>query len=216
VLKRFSETVIACFDGDEAGRKAAARSFPVFIEAGLWGRGVFLPAGDDPDTFVRAKGGAALVAEIERAERWSTPTSRRSPARGSTRSAARRWRQRGRARASWRPQSFRARGPHPARRVSARRARRGARRRGARAVTRDAGDESLDHARSAEEELVELMAIDPSIVARVEESGIVADFEQPEWRRLAQVVIDGARIGGVDRAAAARAPRPRRSPFDRG
>src|SRR6185436_1968537 len=68
VLKRFSETVIACFDGDEAGRKAAARSFPVFIEAGLWGRGVLLPAGDDPDTFVRAKGGAALDAVGRRAD----------------------------------------------------------------------------------------------------------------------------------------------------
>jgi len=68
VLKRFTETIIACFDGDEAGRRAAARSFPLFIEAGLWGRGVFLPAGDDPDTFVRAHGAQALVTELEKAE----------------------------------------------------------------------------------------------------------------------------------------------------
>src|SRR5262245_16761381 len=58
--KRFTENVIACFDGDPAGRRAAARSFPVFLEAGLWGRGVFLPAGDDPDTFVRQNGGDAF------------------------------------------------------------------------------------------------------------------------------------------------------------
>src|SRR5207247_2547394 len=60
LLRRFTETVIACFDGDLAGRRAAARSFPVFLEAGLWGRGAFLPAGEDPDTFVRAQGRAAL------------------------------------------------------------------------------------------------------------------------------------------------------------
>ena len=64
VLRRFTETVIVCFDGDEAGRRAAAESFPTFVEAGLWGRGVFLPAGDDPDTFVRATC-AALSEKIE-------------------------------------------------------------------------------------------------------------------------------------------------------
>src|SRR5262249_25039847 len=52
LVRCFSENVIACFDGDAAGRRAAARSFPVFLEAGLWGRGAFLPAGEDPDTFV--------------------------------------------------------------------------------------------------------------------------------------------------------------------
>ncbi len=39
VLRRFTERVIACFDGDTAGRRAAARSFAVFVEAGLWGQG---------------------------------------------------------------------------------------------------------------------------------------------------------------------------------
>ena len=60
VLRRFTERVIACFDGDTAGRRAAARSFAVFVEAGLWGQGAFLPAGDDPDSYVRANGVAAL------------------------------------------------------------------------------------------------------------------------------------------------------------
>jgi len=59
-LRRFTERVIACFDGDAAGRRAAARSFPVFVEAGLWGQGAFLPAGEDPDSYVRAHGAAAL------------------------------------------------------------------------------------------------------------------------------------------------------------
>jgi DNA primase len=59
-LSRYTQNIIALFDGDDAGRKAAARSFEVFIEAGLLGRAAFLPAGEDPDTFVRARGKAAV------------------------------------------------------------------------------------------------------------------------------------------------------------
>src|SRR6185295_8097263 len=59
-LRRLTDSVIACFDGDAAGRKAAARSFPIFLEAGLWGRAVFLPADQDPDSFVRANGREAF------------------------------------------------------------------------------------------------------------------------------------------------------------
>src|SRR5262249_46693277 len=68
IVSRFTERVIACFDGDAAGRRAAARSSPPFSDAGLWGRGVFLPSGDDPDTFVRAHGGAAFGALLDTAE----------------------------------------------------------------------------------------------------------------------------------------------------
>jgi DNA primase len=64
-LARYSKNIVALFDGDEAGRKAAARSFEVFIEGGLLGRGAFLPKGDDPDTYVRAHGKAALEKVIE-------------------------------------------------------------------------------------------------------------------------------------------------------
>lgn len=67
VIRRHTDRVIACFDGDAAGRRAAARSFPIFLESGLWGRGVFLPAGDDPDTFVRTKGPAALEQLLQHA-----------------------------------------------------------------------------------------------------------------------------------------------------
>src|SRR5205823_3200427 len=35
---------------------------------GLWGRGAFLPAGEDPDTFVRAQGRAALERLLAAAE----------------------------------------------------------------------------------------------------------------------------------------------------
>ncbi len=68
-LARYTKNIVALFDGDEAGQKAAARSFEIFIEAGLLGRGAFLPKGDDPDTYIRRQGKAALELIIER----STP-----------------------------------------------------------------------------------------------------------------------------------------------
>jgi len=67
ILARYSKNIIALFDGDDAGRKAAARSFEIFIEGGLLGRAAFLPKGEDPDTFVRSRGKDALEQVIERA-----------------------------------------------------------------------------------------------------------------------------------------------------
>jgi DNA primase len=65
VLSRYTKNIIALFDGDDAGRKAAARSFEIFVEAGLLGRAAFLPKGEDPDTFVRSRGKAALEAVLD-------------------------------------------------------------------------------------------------------------------------------------------------------
>jgi DNA primase len=64
-LARYTKNIIALFDGDEAGRKAAARSFEIFIEAGLLGRGAFLPTREDPDTYVRQHGKGKLETVIE-------------------------------------------------------------------------------------------------------------------------------------------------------
>src|SRR5262249_46650899 len=47
-----------------------------------------------------------------------------------------------------------------------------------------------DHAASAEEQVVELMALDPGLAARVGASGVIAEFEQPELRLVAQGIID--------------------------
>lgn len=65
VLARYTKNVVAMFDGDDAGRRAAARSFEIFVEAGLLGRAAFLPKGEDPDTFVRRRGKAAIEAALE-------------------------------------------------------------------------------------------------------------------------------------------------------
>ena len=67
ILGRYTKNIIALFDGDEAGRKAAARSFEIFVEGGLLGRGAFLPEGEDPDTFVRSKGEEALETVVGQA-----------------------------------------------------------------------------------------------------------------------------------------------------
>ncbi|MBM4263419.1 MAG: DNA primase [Deltaproteobacteria bacterium] len=67
LLSRYTKNIIALFDGDVAGQKAASRSFEVFVEAGLLGRAAFLPPSEDPDTFVRKQGKAALEAILEKA-----------------------------------------------------------------------------------------------------------------------------------------------------
>ena len=68
LVRRFAQEVYMFFDGDEAGRRAATRAFPLCVETDLRGRGVFLPQGYDPDTFARQYGQAELAALIEQAE----------------------------------------------------------------------------------------------------------------------------------------------------
>ena len=68
LLGRYTRNVVALFDGDAAGRNAAARGFEVFQQAGLWGgQAAFLPEGSDPDTFVRTEGKEAMERVLERA-----------------------------------------------------------------------------------------------------------------------------------------------------
>jgi DNA primase len=68
LLRRFTSEVYIFFDGDEAGRRAATRAFPLCVEAELRGRGVFLPQGYDPDTFAREFGADKLSTLIDQAE----------------------------------------------------------------------------------------------------------------------------------------------------
>ncbi len=62
LLRRRVDAVSVMFDGDAAGRKAAARAFPVLAKAGLASYLVHIPVGEDPDSLVR-KGGIAAVQE---------------------------------------------------------------------------------------------------------------------------------------------------------
>ncbi len=60
LLKRFATEAILLFDGDAAGMKAAVRAVPHFLAEQMTGRVALLPAGHDPDTFVREEGIGAL------------------------------------------------------------------------------------------------------------------------------------------------------------
>ena len=62
-LLRQADRVIFCFDGDNAGRKAAARALEASLEQVADNKTVaflFLPPEDDPDSYVRAHGAEAF------------------------------------------------------------------------------------------------------------------------------------------------------------
>jgi len=65
LLSRYTKNFVVVFDGDNAGRKAAERSLPVFLAADLIPRVVALPDGEDPDSFIRTKGAAPFEKMIE-------------------------------------------------------------------------------------------------------------------------------------------------------
>ncbi len=67
ILGRYTKNVLACFDGDDAGRHASLRALEVFLDAGLLARGVFIPSGYDPDTLVRERGASAFAEALEKA-----------------------------------------------------------------------------------------------------------------------------------------------------
>jgi DNA primase len=68
LLKKFTSNVVMLFDGDDAGRKAAVRATPLFLQEGLSGRVAMLPDGHDPDSFVREFGLKDLLALLEDAQ----------------------------------------------------------------------------------------------------------------------------------------------------
>src|SRR5215471_10701949 len=68
ILKRYVEEVVLCFDSDEAGQNAAVRSLDSLLASGLAVRVAVVPAPHDPDSFIKASGGAAFKQLIERAE----------------------------------------------------------------------------------------------------------------------------------------------------
>ena len=72
LLSRAAKRIVIVFDGDAAGARAAEKAIPVAVEAGLFfaeadsdGRVAQMPAGVDPDDFVRAQGAEAFRALVE-------------------------------------------------------------------------------------------------------------------------------------------------------
>ena len=69
-LYRYSPDVVFCFDGDNAGRKAARRALETCLPAikdGYSARFLFLPDGEDPDTLIRGIGTEAFQQLIDEA-----------------------------------------------------------------------------------------------------------------------------------------------------
>ena len=80
-LFRLTDTVVYCFDGDAAGRKAAWRALENTLPVLADGKNalfLFLPDGEDPDDFVRKRGKAAFEALFERATPLSEFLHRRA------------------------------------------------------------------------------------------------------------------------------------------
>ncbi|AOF52803.1 DNA primase [Rodentibacter caecimuris] len=71
LLFRSTEQVICCYDGDRAGRDAAWRALEnalPYLEDGRQIKFIFLPDGEDPDTYVRQYGKAKFEEYIESAQ----------------------------------------------------------------------------------------------------------------------------------------------------
>jgi len=63
-LSGLAGKVYLLFDGDSAGRTAAARAFEVFINSGMDVSAIFLPEGEDPDT-IAGQHGKNTIAYLE-------------------------------------------------------------------------------------------------------------------------------------------------------
>src|SRR5258707_5516843 len=74
MLWKVSPEPILCFDGDEAGLRAAKRASRLALPHLVPGqslRFVFLPKGEDPDSFIRSQGAEPMRAALGRAEALS-------------------------------------------------------------------------------------------------------------------------------------------------
>ena len=69
-LLRLADRIVFCFDGDEAGRRAAWRALENSLAALTDGAELsflFLPEGEDPDSYIRSHGKAGFEALLEEA-----------------------------------------------------------------------------------------------------------------------------------------------------
>jgi DNA primase len=64
-LRRFTTKVVLSFDPDAAGHGAAAKSCEMLVAEGFAVNVAVLPAGDDPDTFIRKRGPQAYAERLE-------------------------------------------------------------------------------------------------------------------------------------------------------
>ena len=67
-IKGYAREAVVVFDSDEAGKSAAMRTLPIFLNEGLSAKAVVLPEGHDPDTYVKENGLPAFEKLVEKAD----------------------------------------------------------------------------------------------------------------------------------------------------
>lgn len=75
LLFRQTNTVVCCYDGDRAGRDAAWRALEnslSYLKSGNILKFLFLPDGEDPDSYIRQYGQEAFELQVAQAEPLST------------------------------------------------------------------------------------------------------------------------------------------------
>jgi len=65
LLRRFAAKVVLSFDPDAAGQGAAARTSDLLVSEGFQVNVAVLPAGDDPDTYIRKRGASAYQDQLK-------------------------------------------------------------------------------------------------------------------------------------------------------
>ena len=68
IIKRYANEVVLCFDSDNAGQNAIVRSLDHLLAAELAVKVAVIPAPHDPDSFIKANGGAAFRTLVESSE----------------------------------------------------------------------------------------------------------------------------------------------------
>ena len=70
LLHRYAAKVILSFDPDAAGQGAAAKSSELFVAEGFQVNVAMLPAGDDPDNYIRKHGAAAYQEQLRNSRQY--------------------------------------------------------------------------------------------------------------------------------------------------
>lgn len=84
ILRPLSAAVIAQFDSDEAGVRAAVKSMELFVEAGIEPRRLDLGGAKDPDDFIQRRGAAAFEQLLTKSEPLFEVALRRAVGRYGT------------------------------------------------------------------------------------------------------------------------------------
>lgn len=88
LLRRYTSHVLICYDADKAGLAAAERLFRELVPEGLSVRVVCMPAGDDPDTYLKSHGVDAFRQLLTEAKEFFDFKLENARAQGTLDSAA--------------------------------------------------------------------------------------------------------------------------------